>query len=304
MSLKHINHKETIQSVDAFGVTWWENPIIDLTINSLGAVHKNDLTHKKLEGSAEKGKQPKFSGRVDAPEGVVHANGSFNAIYARMVLGVRLLPAYIIVLKNKSKGYIPDNVVIRVAPRPNRSKHYAKSLVARQEKLALQPQVPETTSEVYYTHHLAVESHTTEDGVVFHNKDEAVEHQRYVAKGKSNAQVVLDHVTDYNLAEQIYFQEVKYSGKVPYLNFRDVMNDNAGMVSSVKKEHAVFDKVTPVLLACLQKESIVEFRNLELPLAQAKIIQTKLEQFLKQREHFVTSIREVREAIKGDFYAK
>lgn len=300
MSILLVDHKHTLQTQDAFGVTWWENPNLNITLNSLGEIHKNDLTNEKVEGAVSSNGVRVYNAVIETPKGNEHFQASFNAIYARMVLGKRILPSYTIYLKNPKKGYLPANVDIK--PAPKQLKHVNGSNV--QPVLQLQPQAPETTSELFYTHHLAVEAHTTEDGAVFHNKDEAAEHQRYVAKGKSNAQVVLDHVTDYNLAEQIYFQEVKYSGKVPYLNFRDVMDNNAGMVSSVQKEHAIFDKVTPVLLACLQKESIVEFRSLELPLAQAKIIQTKLEQFLKQREHFVTSIREVREAIKGDCYAK
>lgn len=300
MSILLVDHKHTLQTQDAFGVTWWENPNLNITLNSLGEIHKNDLTNEKIQGAVSSNGVRVYNAVIETPKGNEHFQASFNAIYARMVLGKRILPAYTIYLKNPKKGYLPTNVDIK--PAPKQLKHVNGSDV--QPALQLQPQAPETTSELFYTHHLAVEIHTAEDGAVFHNKDEAVEHQRYVAKGKSNAQVVLDHVTDYNLAEQIYFQEVKYSGKVPYLNFRDVMDENAGMVSSVQKEHAIFDKVTPVLLACLQKESIVEFRALEFPLAQAKIIQTKLEQFLKQREYFVTSVREVREAIKGGHYAK
>jgi hypothetical protein len=300
MSILLVDHKHTLQTQDAFGVTWWENPNLNITLNSLGEIHKNDLTNEKVEGAVSSNGVRVYNAVIETPKGNEHFQASFNAIYARMVLGKRILPAYTIYLKNPKKGYLPANVDIK--PAPKQLKHVNGSNV--QPVLQLQPQAPETTSELFYTHHLAVEAHTTEDGAVFHNKDEAAEHQRYVAKGKSNAQVVLDHVTDYNLAEQIYFQEVKYSGKVPYLNFRDVMDNNAGMVSSVLSEHAIFDKIPPTILQWIQSEGIYDFRALEMSLKQAELVQEKLEQFLLKRASFVSTILSLKTTLVGRFNAK
>lgn len=304
MSLDLINHKHTTVTTDAFGMMWWENPIINVVLNEHGDVHTNDFHQKKITGKCySKHSSLKYNCTLETPRGNVYAQASFNALYARMVLGEKLETSRTLDLKNPKRGYKPDNVVFIKSGSKAWSKtfHESGTMTLQLEEVAL----PDPKQEIglLYTHHKAVTSFTTEDGLVFTSLAEACNHQAIVSKGKSNAQVVLDHIKDYNLAEQIYFQEVKYV-KTPYQNFIDVLNNNKGVVSYDEKERVVFDNLSsPVISTIVQIEGLSKLRNLETTLSQAKSIQAKVEQLLVKRQAYVAVLRELTNELKlGNTY--
>lgn len=73
-------------------------------------------------------------------------------------------------------------------------------------------------------------TYTTEDGAKFPTKELADWHQDKVSKGKGNAQIVRDFNGGWQLAEEIFLQEVTYKAGKPYENFIDVMNKNVGIL--------------------------------------------------------------------------
>lgn len=73
-------------------------------------------------------------------------------------------------------------------------------------------------------------TYITEDGAKFPNKQLADWHQDKVSKGKGNAQIVRDFNGGWQLAEEIFLQEVHYNTGKPYENFIDVMQNNSGIV--------------------------------------------------------------------------
>lgn len=73
-------------------------------------------------------------------------------------------------------------------------------------------------------------TYITEDGAKFPTKELADWHQDKVSKGKGNAQIVRDFNGGWQLAEEIFLQEVHYNAGKPYENFIDVMNNNVGIL--------------------------------------------------------------------------
>lgn len=271
MSLNLINHKLTTSTTDENGVIWWENPALDVKINSNGAVYLNNVVVKTMT------KRNQYSCYVRGNGKKKQLCSSFNSLFARIVLG-RPLGGKTITLKDKSKGYVVGNTEIissnnrsaNIGARTTQPELNTVTAVkqAQQKKSSLElpslpphaklvdlvgsagsldvelkPQTKEQTMEQYYTLYEAKNEHTTEDGAVFPTKELAEWHQTNVSKGKGNAQVVLDYNGGFVLAEQIYFQEVVYNKAKPYLHFTDVLNNNKGVVSNVQEEHCKFDKL-------------------------------------------------------------
>lgn len=73
-------------------------------------------------------------------------------------------------------------------------------------------------------------TYITEDGAKFPTKELADWHQDKVSKGKGNAQIVRDFNGGWQLAEEIFLQEVHYNAGKTYENFIDVMKNNSGIV--------------------------------------------------------------------------
>lgn len=83
-------------------------------------------------------------------------------------------------------------------------------------------------------------TYITEDGAKFPTKELADWHQDKVSKGKGNAQIVRDFNGGWQLAEEIFLQEVHYNAGKPYENFIDVMNNNVGIL--VQEPTAIFTR--------------------------------------------------------------
>lgn len=261
MSLDLINHQLTTSTTDKKGVTTWSNPAVDVSINSKGNVLKKGVIH---QGSVNGGRNIEQYCVYVLSDGVRKYNYvSFNSLFSRMVLGVKL-GAKTICLKDKNAGYTKDNVSVISTRKDTLNKQHNKQLGLIKQKQQEKPleaksntnhtndikQVGNSSDKkqtqgtnVFYTEYKEVCEHITEDGAVFPTLELAQWHQEKVSKGKGNAQIVLDYNGGYVLAEQIYLQEVKYNKDKPYVNFIDVMKNNKGIISNVQEEHCVFDKL-------------------------------------------------------------
>ena len=243
MSFDLINHKLTTSTTDDNGVTWWSNPAINVTISEDGKVKSND-TNQYVPLNKHSGT---YSFKLNINKTRVGLCASFNSLFSRMVLGVKLRKTTIS-LCDKTKGYIKGNIAIRhpnTARMINGDKLPSDFLEGDWFVKDATNDLIESVSNTqqFYTVYEAKNEHTTEDGAVFPTKELAEWHQEKVSKGKGNAQVVLDYNGGYVLAEQIYLQEVVYNKAKPYTNFIDVLNNNQGIVSVVQEEHYVFDKL-------------------------------------------------------------
>ena len=254
MSLNLINHKLTTSITSKSGVITWSNPAVNVQINSKGQVFKYGELYEGFYKVNER--VIKYSLTTLSEGRPFYAHTSFNSIFSRMVLGVKL-GAKTIRLKDTKLGYTKDNVSFvscsqgakRGTPVKQQTMNKAQEKVTRvktptQEKVTpVDTPIQDKEVKQYYTVYEAKNEHTTEDGAVFPTKELAEWHQTKVTKGKGNAQVVLDYNGGYVLAEQIYLQEVVYNKAKPYTNFIDVLNNNQGIVSIVQEEHCKFDKL-------------------------------------------------------------
>ena len=254
MSLNLINHKLTTSITSKSGVITWSNPAVDVKINSEGQVFKHGKIYKGSASASRNGVcyHITLSDDICAAHNLV----SFNSLFSRMVLGVKL-GGKTICLKDIKVGYTKDNVSLvgcRLGQKLSRDIKPQTKSQTKQQTLQTSPTTQEKVTPVdtpiqdkevkqYYTVYEAKNEHTTEDGAVFPTKELAEWHQTKVTKGKGNAQVVLDYNGGYVLAEQIYLQEVVYNKAKPYTNFIDVLNNNQGIVSIVQEEHCKFDKL-------------------------------------------------------------
>ena len=254
MSLDLIDHKLTTSNTDENGVITWSNPAVNVQINSKGQVFKYGELYEGFYKVNER--VIKYSLTTLSEGRPFYAHTSFNSIFSRMVLGVKL-GAKTIRLKDTKLGYTKDNVSFVSCSQGQKLSRDIKPQTksqTKQQTLQTSPTTQEKVTPVdtpiqdkevkqYYTVYEAKNEHTTEDGAVFPTKELAEWHQTKVTKGKGNAQVVLDYNGGYVLAEQIYLQEVVYNKAKPYTNFIDVLNNNQGIVSVVQEEHCVFDKL-------------------------------------------------------------
>ena len=254
MSLDLINHKLTTSTTDENGVITWSNPAVDVKINSKGQVFKYGEIYKGNFDSSNA--QVKYRTTMVDGGNKLYVRASFNSLFSRMVLGVKL-GAKTICLKDNKVGYTKDNVSFvgcRLGQKLSRDIKPQTKSQTKQQTLQTSPTTQEKVTPMatpiqdkevkqYYTLYEAKDEHTTEDGAVFPTKELAEWHQTKVTKGKGNAQVVLDYNGGYVLAEQIYLQEVVYNKAKPYTNFIDVLNNNQGIVSVVQEEHCKFDKL-------------------------------------------------------------
>ena len=245
MSLDLINHKLTTSTTDEGGVTWWSNPVINVTLSEEGVVK-----YKDFDKYVPLNKTGTYTIKLNINNKWVGWCGSFNSLFSRMVLGVRLVNNTL-KLKDPRLGYVVSNV--EVLPNTCKYNRSAQAVVKEPTKVV---EYESTQTHQFYTVYEAKDEHTTEDGAVFPTRELAEWHQNNVSKGKGNAQVVLDYNGGYVLAEQIYLQEVVYNRAKPYANFIDVLNNNQGIVSVVQEEHCKFDKLDTELCFARSMESV------------------------------------------------
>lgn len=296
MSLDLINHKETTSTVDANGITWWENPSLSIKISSDGKVFS-----KKKKKLVNTDSVNKYAIVLKKKSGYYYNSYSFASIYSRVVLGLRL-GLDTIVLKDESKGYCKENVkVVSSASKAANSKKIELNLDKNANVKITQEKIKDMrtkdkfnkcegfntpSTEQYYTHLQAKEEYITEDGGVFPSAQLAEWHQEKVSKGKGNAQVVLDFNGGWVLAEQIFLQEVVYRCDKPYEHFKNVMESKKGIISNVQKEEFVFDKVKGFSLPL---HGLQHLEGLKCSKHQAEKINEKLYDFIDKYKSYVDS---------------
>lgn len=234
MSLDAIDHKLTTSTTDESSVTWWTNPNIDVKINSKGKVISLKTGKEKPRTNIG------YCFRVMNGKISKSTQASFESLFCRVVLGKKLKGCSFYKL-NETQDYSEENYQI-INNTSNKVVSNGGTLKAISEEDVVDLKA-NSLGEQYYTVYEAKDEHTTEDGAVFPTKELAEWHQTNVSKGKGNAQIVLDYNGGYALAEQIYLQEVKYNKSKPYANFKDVLDNNNGIVSVVQEEHCKFDKL-------------------------------------------------------------
>ena len=287
MSLDAIDYKLTNSTTDENGVTWWSNPVINVTISEEGKVkYKDSGKYVPINKSGT------YTIKLNINNKWVGWCGSFNSLFSRMVLGVRLAN-HTLKLKDPTLGYIVSNVDVL----PNIYKHNSSKQTIVKESTKVVEAVP-TPTQQFYTLHEAKNEHITEDGAVFPTRELAEWHQTNVSKGKGNAQIVLDYNGGYILAEQIYLQEVVYNKAKPYANFIDVLNNNQGIISNVQEEHCVFDKIDGEGFKMLTNFNMSGVYNLTTSKFKAVKVQEALEQYSKSYTAFNESANHLDKLIK------
>ena len=236
MSLDCINKSETtVKMIN--GVKIWSNPSVSVTIDSLGRVFNEDGSLAKKHTNKTHPMSVKVGSKT------LSWAASYTSLFARMVLGVKLA-SKTLRLKDVSKGWDSDNVEVVKTHGGSQKKGFVvvKNIDIDNLKRVVEhdPATIENHNNIHYTITKGLSSWVTEDGAVFPTEELAKWHQNRVSKGKGNAQVVLDYNGDYILAEQIYFQEVVYNKKKPYVNFSDVMSNNKGVVCDAKDDKYKF----------------------------------------------------------------
>lgn len=314
MSLSTIDHNATTAHTDAYGTTWWSNPKVNVILNSKGELHKNDASGERIVGLRQtfNHHQQTFNpvryNIIITGEGKnAYTTSSFNALFTRMVLGMRLLPAYTLALKNKRLGFSAANVRIVTAGQPRR---LPKTSDIFQPVLQLQipsqpaPPVkaainlPTDKQAKFYTVVQGKTAFRTEDFAIFPTKALADWHQESVSKAKGNAQIVRDYNGGWQCAEAIFQQDAIYMAQKPYDNFRDVMDNNTGVVDLSEPTHATFDVLqehlahAPLLASCVSKQLLTT----KMSVASAEVIQEQLEVLQSQICAYLTTLEGIREA--------
>ena len=305
MSLDLINHKLTTSTTNKNGVITWSNPAVNVSINSTGKVFKDGKLHKGYYCPINK--QVRYYITLSDDICAAHNLVSFNSLFSRMVLGVKL-GGKTICLKDNKVGYTKDNVsfvgcrlgqTLSRDIKPQTKSQTLQTSPTTQEKVTpMDTPIQDKEVKQYYTLYEAKNEHTTEDGAVFPTKELAEWHQTKVTKGKGNAQVVLDYNGGFVLAEQIYLQEVVYNKAKPYLHFTDVLNNNKGVVSVVQEEHCKFDKLEGDGLSVLFMYGLNDLTNLVCSTkTQAEKINTYVNQYSKAFKELDESVAGIKKLI-------
>lgn len=157
-------------------------------------------------------------------------------------------------LKDNKFGYAPHNLVLRnkftdeISPIDTLEKVGSQQHEEVVEDVVEKQAVIESTDKIgdftMYTKKEVVKEYVTEDGAVFPTKELAEWHQSNVEDAKISAQLVLDYNGGYVLAEKIYEEKVKYNKAKPYVHFKDVMENNNGVVEKDSSEVVKFNPFT------------------------------------------------------------
>lgn len=208
-------------------------------------------------------KYPKLSNDtvyIGSREGWSSTNISFKTLIC-LLNGYLPKGGQVLSLKDNKFGYAPHNLVLRnkftdeISPidilEKVGSQHQEDVIESVQHAVEAEDIVKNTVEPTdkigdfnMYTKKEVVKEYVTEDGAVFPNKELAEWHQENVAEAKNLAQVVLDYNGGYQLAEKVFQEKVKYNKAKPYEHFRDVMDNNKGVVERDSKEVVKFNPFT------------------------------------------------------------
>ena len=191
MSLDLINHKLTTSTTDENGVITWSNPAVDVKINSKGQVFKYGEIYKGYFDP--RNKQVRYYITLSDDICAAHNIVSFNSLFSRMVLGVKL-GGKTIYLKDNKVGYTKDNVSfvgcrlgqklslnIKPQTKSQTKQQTLQTSPTTQEKVTpMDTTIQDKEVKQYYTLYEAKNEHTTEDGAVFPTKELAEWHQTKV----------------------------------------------------------------------------------------------------------------------------
>lgn len=155
MSLDLINHKLTTSTTDENGVITWSNPAVIGNINSKGEVYgKNG--NKLLP---QNGNRKQYGITMCALDGTsFRYTSSYNSLFSRIVLGVKLGYCKTLVKDDLEKGYTEDNMrIVNVYKGRNKVKHsnlekYNKAVKLYKKGLTIKEvskQVGVTTQTIY-----------------------------------------------------------------------------------------------------------------------------------------------------------
>lgn len=156
-------------------------------------------------------------------------------------------------LKDESKGYTPDNLKLVNKFTGEEESWDSLQRIEDLNKESVKSVLPEAFLEdktVLNPHDLYTEivsslEYVTEDGKVFSTLESAAIHQQKVDVAKDVAQLVLEHQRElYGVAESAYLRLMDYKGNKPYTHFRDVMDNNNGIVERKAREVVKFKEFT------------------------------------------------------------
>lgn len=304
MSLDYVNHSNTtVKFID--GVKVWSNPALSVSIDLLGNVLDEEYFLVKQY------KNKTYPIRIVKSDGKEVAwCASYSSLFSRMVLGIKLANKTLR-LKDSSKGWVEGNVEAVVIhgmgkvggvmekkvsleslEKFDKFNNNATTAVLSETTKETDKVVGKETDKVYYTIIGGKQEFVTEDGGVFPTKELAEWHQDKVAKGKGNAQVVLDYNGGWVLAEQIFLQEVIYRCEKPYKHFKHVMQNNKGVVESVQQDRCIFSDVaknTGISTMMLEFNGLKNLEGLECSKVEADGVNEKLVDYVADYKQYVES---------------
>lgn len=341
MLLNNIKQENTVAYAIGNGLLAWSNPAINVVLTSDGKVLRlnNGETvptspHAKNVGGAYRVGIYCTEGVLEDSKGsLTYTSTSFSGLYARMVLGVKLVGAKVVEPKietlHKAHNYHPDNVHVvvknRVQPFGDQHKDaesyntfkpapkFADSLLSwmqPDDKSPVLPlvnnlckEIPMPSTELslfepkFYQVTEGVKGFRTEDGAIFPTAELAGWHQDKVSKGKGNAQVVLDYNGGYVMAEALFHQEVTYNVKKPYANFVDVMTNNEGIVCISEPDTASFAGLSTVFInkgINAQYIAVAAIEKATFTIEEAINLQQQLETFCLHAEIYADALNAVK----------
>lgn len=188
---------------------------------------------------------------------------SINIAYKSLIT---LLNGYVpkggvvVKMKELDEGYSPDNIVfvskftgegVDVSKLETIVEHLKKGMSVSSKDntisdkdrtiVNLLEDKEDIAPESLYTNKATVVEYVTEDEKVFHSLEAAAMHQRVVNTAKEVANVVLEHNKElYGVAEQAFLRLMNYTTGKPYKHFRNVMDNDNGIVERTSKEVVQF----------------------------------------------------------------
>lgn len=182
---------------------------------------------------------------------------ALNIAYKSLILllnGYVPKGGFILVLKDESLGFRPNN--LRLVSKFNQQQEISFDTLERtgaepiqtskQDELRVDEDKTVIDPSIVYTKKSTIVEYVAEDGKAFSNKQDAEEHQVKVTEAKEVAQVVLEYNKGlYGVAEKAYLRVMSFqygTDKVPYANFRDVMDNDTGVTERTAKEVVQFNK--------------------------------------------------------------
>lgn len=201
------------------------------------------------KGDVKYPKQSNDSIYITARTGMAAINIAYKSLIL-LLNGYIPKGGFIVTTRDAAKGYSPDNLKLL-----SKFTHQEASLDLLERTgnhLTVAAAVPALVQDedktvidptTVYTSKVQVQEFFAEDGKSFESLELAAIHQRTVTAAKEVAQVVLDYNKGlYGVAEKAYLRVMQYEGKPPYVNFRDVMDNNNGVVEKAALEVVKFNK--------------------------------------------------------------